>query len=329
MAGVRIVGTGSFLPDRVLSNSDLEKMMDTSDEWIVKRTGIRERRIARPDQSASDLAKEAALQALAQAAMAPDELELLIMTTITPDTCCPSGANWLEMKIGATRALSFDLTAACCGFLFGLSVVEQFLRTSTYTNGMVVAAEVMSRTVDWQDRSSSILWGDGAGAALLAIDGTEGGEILSTVLHTDGSKGKNLLLPGGGSKTTPISHESVDQGRHYLKLVEAPATFKVAVDHFTLACQESLAANGLTADQIALFVPHQANLRIIKAMAKKLKVSMERVFVNIDRYGNISSASMAIALDEASRQGRIQEGDLVMLCGFGGGLTWGSSLIRW
>jgi len=187
----------------------------------------------------------------------------------------------------------------------------------------------MTRTVNWQDRSSCILWGDGAGAVILDTRRRNGAEIISTLLHTDGSRGENLLMPGGGSKTTPITHESVDQGVHCLQLIEAPTTFRVAVEHFTMACEEALEVNGLTADQIALYIPHQANMRIIQAMAKKLRVSMDRICVNIDRYGNISSASMAIALDEANKQGRIKKGDFVLLCGFGGGLTWGSSLIRW
>lgn len=329
MKAIRIAGTGSYLPEKVLSNFDLEKMVDTSDEWIRKRTGISERRLAQPDQAASDLGQKAAFQALARAGMEPNDLDLLIMATITPDTCCPSGANWLEKKIGASGAVSFDVTAACCGFLFGLSVAEHYLKVGTFANAMVVAAEVMSRTVNWKDRSSSILWGDGAGAVILDTGSRNGAEIISTILHTDGSRGENLLMPGGGSRTTPISHESVDRGVHYLQLVEAPTTFRVAVEHFTMACEEALEVNRLTADQIALYIPHQANIRIMQAMAKKLRVPMDRIFVNIDRYGNISSASMAIALDEANQQGRIQKGDLVLLCGFGGGLTWGSSLIRW
>jgi 3-oxoacyl-[acyl-carrier-protein] synthase-3 len=329
MTSVRIIGTGSYLPDKVLTNFDLEKMVDTSDEWIRKRTGIRERRLARPDQCSSDLGKEAALRALAQAGVAAADVDLLIMATITPDTCCPSGANWLESKLGAKRAVSFDVTAACCGFLFALSVAEQYLKAGTYANALVVAAEVMSRTVNWQDRTSCILWGDGAGAALLEARTGEGAEILSTLIHTDGSGGENLLMPGGGSRTTPISHESVDRGLHSLQLIEAPATFRVAVEHFTLACERALEVNGLKAAQIDHLIPHQANIRIMQAMARKLKLPMERIFVNIDRYGNMSSASMAVALDEASREGRVKKGDLVLLCGFGGGLTWGSSLIRW
>ena len=329
MTVIRITGTGSYLPERVLNNFDLAKIVDTSDEWIRKRTGIRERRIARPEQSSSDLGKEAALRALTQSGIAASDVDLLVVGTITPDTCCPSAANWLESKLGAGRAVSFDVTAACCGFLFALSVAEQYLKNGTYTRALVVAAEVMSRTVNWQDRTSCILWGDGAGAAVVEANTADGAEILGTILHTDGSGGENLLMPGGGSKTTPISHESVDRGLHYLKLIDAPSTFKVAVEHFTLACEEALEVHGLTADEIALFIPHQANTRIMDAMARKLKVPIERVFVNIDRYGNMSSASMAVALDEASRQGRMQKGDLVLLCGFGGGLTWGSTLIRW
>jgi 3-oxoacyl-[acyl-carrier-protein] synthase-3 len=329
MKAIRIAGTGSYLPEKVLSNFDLEEMVETSDEWIRKRTGISERRLARPDQAASDLGQKAAFQAKKKKKMQPKDLDLLIMATITPDICCPSGAHWLENKIGASSAVSFDVTAACCGFLFGISVAEHYLRVGTFENAMVVAAEVMSRTVNWQDRSSSILWGDGAGALILDTQSSNGGEVISTILHTDGSRGENLLMPGGGSRTTPISHESVDRGVHYLQLVEAPSTFRVAVEHFTMACEEALEGNGLSADQISLYIPHQANIRIMQAMAKKLGVSMDRIFVNIDRYGNISSASMAIALDEANHQGRIKKGDLVLLCGFGGGLTWGSSLIRW
>jgi 3-oxoacyl-[acyl-carrier-protein] synthase-3 len=329
MKSIRIAATGSYLPEKVLSNFDLEELVDTSDEWIRKRTGISERRLARPDQAASDLGQKAALQALDRAKMEPKDLDLLIMATITPDTCCPSGANWLEHKIGASGAVSFDVTAACCGFLFGISVAEHYLRVGTFKNAMVVAAEVMSRTVNWQDRSSSILWGDGAGAVILDTRSRNGAEVISTIVHTDGSRGENLLMPGGGSRTTPINHASVDRGVHYLQLVEAPTTFRVAVEHFTLACEEALEVNRLSADQITLYIPHQANIRIMQAMAKKLGVSMDRIFVNIERYGNISSASMAIGLDEANKQGRIKKGDLVLLCGFGGGLTWGSSLIRW
>ncbi|MBW1980230.1 MAG: ketoacyl-ACP synthase III [Deltaproteobacteria bacterium] len=329
MKSIRITGTGSYLPKAVLTNFDLEGMVETSDEWIRKRTGIKERRVASTEQSSSDLAREAALQALSQAGRRAADLDLIVMATITPDTCCPSGANWLESKIKAAKAVSFDVTAACCGFIFALSVAEQYLKNGTYHTALVVAAEVMSRTVNWQDRSSCILWGDGAGAAVLESEVNNGAEIISTILHTDGSGGANLLMPGGGSKTTPISHESVDQGLHYLRLLDAPSTFKVAVAHFTQACEEAVERNGLSLEEISLIIPHQANLRIMQAMAKKLKIPMEKIFVNIDRYGNMSSASMAVALDEAVRQGQISKGDYVLLCGFGGGLTWGSCLLRW
>jgi len=302
--------------------------LDTSDEWIVQRTGIKERRVAEPDVSTSDLAYEASLRALEMAAMTPKDLDLIILATITPDTCCPAGANWLQARLDAPQAVTFDLTAACSGFIFGLDVASQYLRAGGASNVLVVASEIMTRTVDWQDRSSCILWGDGAGAALL-MKGGEGHEILSTHIHTDGANGQDLLLPGGGSRTTPISHASVDDGLHSLKLIEASATFRVAVRHFIESIKEAASFNGVPIEDIDLFIPHQANLRMFQSMAKGLKLPIERFYVTLDRYGNISSASCAIALDEAVRDGSIKEGDLVCLPVFGGGLTWGSALIKW
>lgn len=329
MKRIGIVGTGSYVPEKVLTNFDLEKILDTSDEWIFTRTGIRERRVAAPDQAASDLAKVAAERALEAAGMRPEEIELIVMATITPDTHCPAGANWLEAKLGAVNAVSMDVTAACTGFIFALSVAEQYLKNGTFKNALVVASEVMTRTVDWTDRASCILWGDGAGAVVLKeIDDQDRG-ILSIHIHTDGANGDTLLLPGGGSKTTPISHESVDKKLHYLKMIEANHSFKVAVKRFSEACEEAVAYNGITFDDVKLIIPHQANLRIIQGMAKKLGVPMEKVYVNIERYGNMSSATVPVALDEAVRGGYIQKGDLVLLTAFGGGLTWGSALIRW
>jgi 3-oxoacyl-[acyl-carrier-protein] synthase-3 len=328
MKRIGIVGTGSYVPEKVLTNYDLEKILDTSDEWIYTRTGIKERRVAAPDQAASDLAKIASERALEAAGMRPEEIELIIMATITPDTHCPAGANWLEAKLGAVNAVSMDVTAACSGFIFALSVAEQYLKNGVFKNALVVASEVMTRTVDWTDRTSCILWGDGAGAVVLK-EVSDGSGILSIHIHTDGSNGDTLLLPGGGSKTTPISHESVDKKLHYLKMIEANQSFKVAVRKFAEACEEALNYNGVTLDQIKLIIPHQANLRILQGMAKQLGISMDKVFVNIDRYGNMSSATVPVALDEAVRKGLIQKGDLVLLTAFGGGLTWGSALIRW
>jgi len=229
MESIRILGTGSYLPPKVLTNYDLEKTgLDTTHDWIVKRTGIIERRIAEAGVTTSDLAHEASLKALAMAGKNIEDVDLIIVATITPDTCCPSAANWLQAKLAATRAVTFDVTAACSGFIFALNVAEQYLKNKTFKNVLVVASEVMSRTLDWTDRSTCILWGDGAGAALLTM-GDDGHELLSTHLHTDGANGQDLLLPGGGSKTTPISHDSVDQGLHYLNMIEANLSFRVAV----------------------------------------------------------------------------------------------------
>lgn len=328
MKRVGIVGTGCYLPEKVLSNFDIQKFLDTSDEWIFTRTGIRERRVAEDAEAASDLAKVACERALEAADMSPEEVELIVMGTITPDTLCPAGANWLEAKLEAVNAVSFDVTAACTGFIFALSVAEQYIKTGVYQNALVVASEIMTRTLDWTDRETCILWGDGAGAAVIKeVEGDRG--ILSTHLHTDGANGDTLLLPGGGSKTTPISHESVDKKLHTLNMIGANQSFKVAVKKFTEVCEEALYYNDITMDDIKVIVPHQANLRILQGMAKKLNVSMEKVYVNIERYGNISSATVPIALDDAVRDRTIEEGDLVLLTAFGGGLTWGSSLIRW
>jgi len=329
MESIRILGTGSYLPPKVLTNYDLEKKgLDTTHDWIVQRTGISERRIAEADVTTSDLAHAASLKALAMAGKKIEDVDLIIVATITPDTCCPSAANWLQAKLAATRAVTFDVTAACSGFIFALNVAEQYLKNKTFKNVLVVAAEVMSRTLDWTDRSTCILWGDGAGAALLTM-GDEGHELLSTHLHTDGANGQDLLLPGGGSKTTPISHESVDQGLHYLNMIEANLSFRVAVRGFMDGIKEAAEFNRVTIDDINWFIPHQANIRMFQHIAKTLKIPFEKFYLTLQKYGNISSASCAIALDEAVRDGSIQPYDLICLPVFGGGLTWGSALIRW
>jgi 3-oxoacyl-[acyl-carrier-protein] synthase-3 len=307
MTSIRILGTGSYVPPKRLTNFDLEKMgLDTSDEWIVQRTGVKERRVADPDVNTSDLGYEASLKALEMAGMSAKDLDLIMVATITPDTCCPSAANWLQAKLDAPQAVTFDVTAACSGFIFGLNVATQYLNTGYCHNILVVASEVMTRTLDYKDRSTCILWGDGAGAAIL--NKSEGNhKVLSTHIHSDGKNGQDLLMPGGGSMTTPISHESVDKGLHYLNMIEANASFRVAVRHFI----------------------HQANLRMFQSMAKSLKIPMDKFYVTLNKYGNISSASCAISLDEAVRDGSVKEGDLICMPVFGGGLTWGSALIRW
>jgi len=338
---IGLVGTGSFLPERILSNFDLEKVLNTNDDWIYKRTGIKERRIAAPDVQASDLAKKASLRAMEMGGISIEDIDLIVMTTMTPDTACPSGANWLEAKLGAKRAVSFDVTAACCGFVFGLSVAQQYLKAGTFKTALVAAVEIMSRTLDWMDRESCILWGDGAGAAIIrAYDhseknqplqdkGREISELLSVHIHTDGANGENLLLPGGGSKTTPISYESVDRKLHTLRMIKANESVRVAVKRFAEAAEEAASFNGVDLSEVKWIIPHQANSRILQQMAKRLNVPFEKVYLTIEKFGNISSATIPIALDQAVRNGSIQKGDLIILTGFGGGLTWGSSLIRW
>lgn len=329
MESIRILGTGSYLPQKVLTNYDLEKKgLDTTHDWIVQRTGVSERRIADDGVTTSDLGYEAALKALEMAGMTARQIDLVIVATITPDTCCPSAANWLQAKLDAPQAITFDLTAACSGFIFALNVAEQYLKNKTCKTVLVVAAEVMSRTLNWKDRSTCILWGDGSGAALLSLD-SAGHELLSTHLHTDGANGQDLLLPGGGSKTTPISHESVDQGLHYLNMIEANLSFRVAVKGFTAGIKEAVEHNRVDIENIDWFIPHQANIRMFQHIAKSLKIPFEKFYLTLQKYGNISSASCAISLDEAVRDGSIQDGQLICMPVFGGGLTWGSALIRW
>jgi 3-oxoacyl-[acyl-carrier-protein] synthase-3 len=329
MPSIRVRGTGSYVPPKVLSNHDLEAMgLDTSDEWIHSRTGVRERRVAEPDVCTSDLALEACRRALAVAELTPEDIDLIVLGTITPDTCCPAGANWLQAKLGATRAVTFDVTAACSGFVFALSVAQQYLATGTYSRVLVVAAEVMTRTVDWTDRSTCILWGDGAGAAVLE-QGESGPELLTVRIFSSGKDGEDLLVPGGGSRTTPISHESVEKKLHSLNMIEAAQSFRVAVRHFAEAVKEGATAAGVSVSEIDWFIPHQANVRMFTTLAKMLGVPFERFYMTIEKYGNMSSASCAVAFDEAVRDGTIRSGDIVCLPVFGGGLTWGSALFRW
>ena len=329
MESVRILGTGSYLPKKVLTNFDLEKSgLDTTHEWIVKRTGVSQRRVAEPHETTSDLAYHACLNALETAERKVEDVDLIIVATITPDTCCPSAANWLQAKLEASRAVTFDVSAACSGFIFALNVAEQYLKNQAAKCVLVAAAEVMTRTLNWQDRTTCILWGDGAGAAVLSM-GTEGHELLSTHVHTDGARGQDLLLPGGGSKTTPISHESVDQGLHYLNMIEANLSFRVAVRGFMDGIKEAAAHNRQRIEDIKWFIPHQANIRMFQHLAKSLKIPFEKFYLTLQKYGNISSASCAISLDEAARDESLQPDDLVCLPVFGGGLTWGSALIRW
>jgi len=328
MKRVAIVGTGSYLPETIMTNFDIEKFLDTSDEWIYTRTGIKTRRIADKDWAVSDLSKIACERAMDMAGLKADDIDLIILATITPDTHCPAGANWLEAKLGCTKAVSFDITAACSGFIFALHVADKMIKSGANNTVLVIGAEIMTRVVNWKERESCVLWGDGAGAAVVTASDS-GAQVLSTHVHTDGKNGDTLLMPGGGSKTTPISYESVDRGLHFLKMIEANRSFKVAVNRFAEAVEEAVEINGKKVIDVDVIIPHQANLRIIQGMAKRLKVDIGKVYMTIEKYGNISSATVPIALDEAVRDGTIKKDSLVCLTAFGGGLTWGSSLIKW
>ncbi len=321
-----IIGTGSFLPDQVLTNYDLEKLVETSNEWILARTGIQERRIAGDDVSSSDLAVGAARRALEKSHLSADQIDLIIVATITPDMFFPSTACIVQHKIGAVNAAAFDISAACTGFIYGISIAEQFIKSKTYKYIMVIGVEVMSKIVDWSDRNTCILFGDGAGAAVLGPVEPQKGVRFSQ-LKSDGSGGDLLELPAGGSKI-PCSQYSLDNGLHFLKM-SGKDIFKFGVKIMEEATRNALESCGLEVSDIDLLIPHQANLRIINSGAKRLKLPLEKVWVNIHRYGNISAASIPVALDEALSLGKIKEGSLVLLVGFGGGLTWGVNVIRW
>ena len=321
---VGIIGIGSYTPPKVVTNSDLEKMVDTSDEWIVTRTGIKERRIAESDVATSDLSFEAAKMALASANLSPKDIDLIIVATVTPDMLFPATACILQDKLGA-ECPGFDLSAGCSGLIYALSVGAQFVANGTYNNVLVVGAEVLSKITDWQDRSTCVLFGDGASAIVLGP--VERGGFRSFVLGADGSGGKLLELPAGGSRL-PASYDTVSQRLHYIKM-NGREVFKFAVKIMGEAALEAIEKAGLTPSDIDLFIPHQANIRIIESAAERLKLPMDRVFINLDRYGNTSSASVGIALHEALLSGRIREGNRVVMVGFGAGLTWGACVLEW
>ena len=322
----RIIGTGSYVPEARLTNKDLEAKIDTTDAWIVGRTGIRERRIASKDEAASDLALQAARRALEAAQVAPEEIDLIVLATSTPDMFFPSTACIVQDKLKATRAAAFDLSAACSGFVYALAVGEQYIRSGTYQRVLVIGSEVMSRLLNWTDRTTCVIFGDGAGAVLLAPSASESG-ILSTHLHSDGSLWDLICVPGGGSAIPP-SEKVLAEHLNTIKM-KGNETFKVAVRSLEEVAWEALRANDLLPSDVAYLVPHQANLRILRAVADRLQLPAERVVVNLDRYGNTSAASIPLALDEAVRDGRIKQGELLLFLAFGGGLTWGSSLVRW
>lgn len=321
-----IIGTGSYVPETRMTNKDLEGKIETTDAWIVERTGIRERRIASKDEAASDLALQAARKALEAAQVAPEEIDLIVLATSTPDMFFPSTACIVQDKLKATRAAAFDLSAACSGFVYALAVGEQYIRSGTYQKVLVIGTEIMSRLINWTDRTTCVIFGDGAGAVLLAPSSSESG-ILSTHLHSDGSLWDLICVPGGGSAIPP-SEKMLAERLNTIKM-KGNETFKVAVRSLEEVAWEALRANDFLPSDVSFLVPHQANLRIIRAVADRLQLPMERVVINLDRYGNTSAASIPLALDEAVREGRIKKGDMLLFLAFGGGLTWGASLVRW
>ncbi|OHB39925.1 MAG: 3-oxoacyl-ACP synthase [Planctomycetes bacterium GWB2_41_19] len=321
-----ITGIGSYLPDKVLTNYDLEKMVDTTNDWIIQRTGIKERRIVENGVTTSDIATQASLRAMEDAGVSPKDLDMIITSTITPDHIFPSTSCYIQQKIGATRACAFDILAACAGFIYAMSIGQSFINSGAMKTVLVVGAECLSKITDYTDRSTCVLFGDGAGAVIIQRNPVKH-EILSSILAADGSEADVLIMPGGGARN-PASLESVQQRLHYIQF-KGKEVFKLAINNITNLILETTRENGLTLDDIDLIIPHQSNLRIIEATMEKLGLPMEKAFVNIDKYGNTSSASVPIAMDEARKQGRLRKGNIVMLVAFGGGLTWGSSVIRW
>tara|TARA_B100000929_G_scaffold269690_1_gene239399 strand:- start:2174 stop:3160 length:987 start_codon:yes stop_codon:yes gene_type:complete len=324
----RIAGTGRYVPEKVLTNTDLEKIVETSDEWIIKRTGIRERRIAAEDQSTSDLALEAARVALDRAGLAAEDLDAIILATLTPDTYCPAGACYVQNLLGATNACAFDLSAACTGFVYGITVGSSLVRTGVHKNVLVLGAETLSRFIDYTDRNTCILFGDGAGAAVLSR-AEEGGDsrLLDHYLRSDGGGTDLIIMPGGGARR-PSSHDTVDGKLHFLSM-QGNDVFKFATKSMQTLIETAIERNGLSVDDLDLVVPHQVNSRIIDTVLRKVDIPEEKIYLNLQRYGNTSAASVPMALHEAVEEGRVQAGSLVLLVAFGAGLTWGYNLVRW
>ena len=323
----RILGTGSYVPEKVVTNADLEKKVDTNDTWILTRTGIRERRMAARGQATSDLACEAAVQALRASGMKARDLDLILVATCTPDALMPSTACYLQSRLGAKNAGAMDLNAACTGFVYGLTVADSMIRAGAAGNCLLVGAELLTRFINWKDRGTCILFADGAGAVVVGPSGRSRSEVLTTHLYSDGEQAGLLTIPALGTRK-PATPAVLEKNLNTIHM-KGNETFKLAVKGMAQAAQAALKATGLSGSDIALFIPHQANIRIIEATAKRLKIPMSKVMVNIDRYGNTSAATIPIALDEAVRRGRIKRGDLILLAAFGAGFTWGSVLLRW
>jgi 3-oxoacyl-[acyl-carrier-protein] synthase III len=327
--GCSIIGTGSHMPERVMTNDDLAKIVDTSDEWIATRTGIRARRIAAEGEATSDLAAAAARNALAMAGVKAEELDLIIVATVTPDMFFPSTACLVQRKIGAENAVCFDISAACSGFLYAMQTARHYLNGGPRKTALVIGAEKLSSLINWQDRNTCVLFGDGAGAVVLRSDESADapGRVISSVMGSDGKLADLLKVPGGGS-ALPVTPENVGSRPNTIHM-EGRETFKHAVTRMCQASERALKEAGLTAKDVALVIPHQANARIIAVIADRLGVPEDRMFINLDKYGNTSAATIPVALDEANRSGRIKRGDVLLLVAFGGGFTWASAVVRW
>jgi len=322
----KISGLGAYAPDKILTNVDLERMVETSDDWITTRTGIKERRILEDGANTSDLGAHAARQAIRRAGMKPEDIQLIITATATPDMPFPATSCIIQDKIGAVNAAAFDMQAGCSGFVFALSVGSQFIKTGAYERVLVVGADALSRVTNWEDRNTCVLFGDGGGAVVLT-PGEEDEGILSFHLGADGSGGDFIKLPAGGSQY-PVNHDAVDHKHNKIQM-EGSEVFKFAIKIMANAANEAISDAMLNVEDVDLFVPHQANLRIIESAAKRLNISMDKVFVNLNKYGNTSCGSIPLALNDAMSQGRLKKGDIAVLVGFGSGLTWAASTIRW
>jgi 3-oxoacyl-[acyl-carrier-protein] synthase-3 len=323
---VSIIGTGSYVPEKILTNEDLSRLVDTSDEWITTRTGIKERRIAAKDEHTSDMAAKAALKAIEQAKILPTEINLVLVATATPEMLFPATACFVQKKIGATNAACLDISAACAGFLFGVEIAQQFITSHTYDTVLVIGAEKLTSITNWTDRNTCVLFGDGAGAAILRHRGGSHG-VISSHIGSDGEYSDILFMPGGGSRC-PITRENVDLNLQTIHMM-GKEVYKQAVTAMLSAAHKALEQAGLAIADISCVIPHQANVRIIEAIADRLGIPLDKFYVNLDRYGNTSAAAVAIALDEANRSGRIKSGDYVLIVEFGGGLTWASTVIEW
>ncbi|HCC21149.1 MAG TPA: 3-oxoacyl-ACP synthase [Verrucomicrobiales bacterium] len=324
---VTIAGTGSYLPKRILTNDDLAKIVDTSNEWITSRTGIKERRIAADDEFTSDMATKAGQKALDQAGIAYEDVQLIIVATITPDTPTPATACYVQRDLGAHTAVAFDISAACSGFLYAMKIARRLISDGAYENALIVGAEKLSSVTNWEDRNTCVLFGDGAGAAVLRKSKCDEGRIIATETGSDG-RHTNLLKISGGGSACPINKSNADQHLNTLSM-QGREVFKLAVNAMRNAAEKVIERAGLTPDDIKLIVPHQANLRIIDAIADRLTIPNEKVYVNLHKYGNTSAAAVAIALDEAHREGKFERGDNIILVVFGAGLTWAATAIEW